>query len=68
MLDGVRLSGYTYPVAYMMFNLEYQKLLEEFEVMVSVNGIGRPMHASDIDLAANTLEQLQNIWMAQTEG
>jgi hypothetical protein len=67
-LDGVELSGYTYPVAYMKFNLEYQKMLQDLEVLVSINGKSYSISAEDIDFSANTLDQLQQIWIAQTEG
>jgi vancomycin resistance protein YoaR len=67
-LDGVELSGYTYPVAYMKFNLENQKLLEDYEVKLALNGNAVTVNSEDIDFTANTLERLQQIWIAQTEG
>ncbi|MDR1642051.1 MAG: VanW family protein [Clostridiales bacterium] len=67
-LDGVELSGYTYPVAYMKFNLENQKLLEDYEVKLALNGKTVVVNSEDIDFKANTLERLQQIWIAQTEG
>ncbi|MDR1538105.1 MAG: VanW family protein [Clostridiales bacterium] len=64
-LDGVALSEYTYPVAYMKFNLEYQKFIQDFQVKVNVNGNEYNIHAEDLSISADTLEQLQELWILQ---
>jgi len=62
-LDGVRLSDYTYPLAYQAFNLKTQQLLQNFQLEVIMNGKQYYLNAGDIALDINTLDLLNQLWL-----
>ena len=66
-LDGVQLSNYTYPLAYQAFNLRTQKMTQDFSLEVIMNGKPYYLNAGDINLTANTLDLLNQIWF-QNDG
>ncbi|MDR2648267.1 MAG: VanW family protein [Clostridiales bacterium] len=63
-LDGILLSDYTYPLAYQKFSERTQKLTQNFELKVIMNGKEYYLRAEDISIEINTLDLLNQLWFA----
>ena len=66
-LDGVRLSDYTYPLAYQLFIQRTQRLLQNFELKVIMNGSEYYLHAGDISFEVNTMDLFNKLCFSNEE-
>jgi vancomycin resistance protein YoaR len=67
-LDGVNLSGYTYPVAYMYFNRQIQAFKQNFQVTVTLNNKTYYIHADDLNFDIDTVSLLNQMWYGDMSG